>query len=296
MLEDRKWSWIVWDFHPSTGPTLITGWDCSPTPDFGVFVEPALAGTRPRIHRRLRHRPTILRHRPRPGGSASQVTRLPVASPPPAQASHRSSAPTRKLAKTLLVSGLIPAKVVLVDKTFFRRWFGRPPETAAETVKSRADHGDAEAQFQLGLLCANGGAEAQDFAAAASWYLKAAQQQLPVAEFNLGLLYAHGQGVPRDDVQAFEWIQKAARHGNPDAQFNLGMRHYRMAIESRLKDGSESRIEAYKWLRLAAAQGYSGSEAACQCVALTMTRAEVTDGLQRQAGFTAQSSNSLQAP
>jgi hypothetical protein len=47
-LQDHNWSWIAWDLHPSAGPTLISGWDYSPTPDFGVFVKQALAGTLPR--------------------------------------------------------------------------------------------------------------------------------------------------------------------------------------------------------------------------------------------------------
>jgi endoglucanase len=47
-LADHNWSWTAWDFHPSAGPTLITGWDYAPTPDFGVFVKQALAGTLPR--------------------------------------------------------------------------------------------------------------------------------------------------------------------------------------------------------------------------------------------------------
>ncbi len=47
-LEDHQWSWVAWDFHPSAGPTLISGWDYAPTPDFGIFVKQALAGTLPR--------------------------------------------------------------------------------------------------------------------------------------------------------------------------------------------------------------------------------------------------------
>ncbi len=47
-LQDHHWSWIAWDFHPAAGPTLIAGWDYTPTPDFGVFVKQALAGTLPR--------------------------------------------------------------------------------------------------------------------------------------------------------------------------------------------------------------------------------------------------------
>ncbi len=48
VIQDRNWSWTAWDFHPQAGPTLISGWDYTPTPDFGVFVKQMLDGTLPR--------------------------------------------------------------------------------------------------------------------------------------------------------------------------------------------------------------------------------------------------------
>jgi hypothetical protein len=50
-------------------------------------------------------------------------------------------------------------------------------------------------------------------------------------------------------------------------------------------DASESRIEAYKWYRLAAAQGYQGSERAHATLTFNMTRADVAAGNQRVAAF-----------
>ncbi len=47
-LQDQKWSWIAWSFHPSAGPTLISNWNYTPTQDFGTFVKQALAGNLPR--------------------------------------------------------------------------------------------------------------------------------------------------------------------------------------------------------------------------------------------------------
>ena len=51
------------------------------------------------------------------------------------------------------------------------------------------------------------------------------------------------------------------------------------------KDALESKLEAYKWLHLAAAQGYKGSGSAFECVALGMTREEVADGHHRATTF-----------
>ena len=93
-----------------------------------------------------------------------------------------------------------------MDKLFFRRLFSRPQKPAGETTETRAGHGDAEAQFSLGVKFARDGA-AQDYAQAAQWYLKAADQSHSLAQFNLGIMYGEGQGVPRDEAKSRVWMQ-----------------------------------------------------------------------------------------
>ena len=39
---------------------------------------------------------------------------------------------------------------------------------------------------------------------------KAAEQDSAMAEYNLGVLYAQGQGVPQDYVEAYKWFSLAA--------------------------------------------------------------------------------------
>jgi endoglucanase len=46
-LDDHQWSYIAWDLHPRAGPTLISDWNYTPSPNFGVYVKQALAGTLP---------------------------------------------------------------------------------------------------------------------------------------------------------------------------------------------------------------------------------------------------------
>ena len=77
-LQDHHWSWIAWDFHPSAGPTLISGWDYTPTPDFGVFVKQALAGTLPR------YTPAVATDTPNQAGPSPAVSASPSAAPPSA--------------------------------------------------------------------------------------------------------------------------------------------------------------------------------------------------------------------
>jgi len=144
---------------------------------------------------------------------------------------------------------------------------------------------DAEMQFKLGLKCAGGQGAAQDYPQAAAWYRKAAEQNHSLAQLNLGMMYAHGQGVARDSLQSRMWLGKAAQQGDAGAQFHLGNNCHRASFSQSAPDASESRIEAYKWYRLAAAQGYQDSEMAHATLTLNMTRADVVAGNQRIAAF-----------
>ena len=83
--------------------------------------------------------------------------------------------------------------------------------------------GDAGAQFNLGLLYAQGRGVAQDDEQAAQWFRRAAEQELPVAQYNLGTLYAAGRGVRQDDREAAAWFRLAAEQGHAGAQNNLGV-------------------------------------------------------------------------
>ena len=61
-----------------------------------------------------------------------------------------------------------------------------------------------------------------DFAEAAKWYRKAADQGDPMAQGMLGWLYATGRGVDKDLKTAVEWFRKGAAQGNAEAQFGMG--------------------------------------------------------------------------
>lgn len=99
---------------------------------------------------------------------------------------------------------------------------------------------------------------AQDYAEAAKWYQKAAQQGIAMAQLSLGGLYEIGQGVSKDITQAAKWYQKAAEQGNQDAQYSLGMLY--MAGQGIPKDQQKAAF----WLGKAAAQGDSMAQAMLQ--------------------------------
>ena len=63
----------------------------------------------------------------------------------------------------------------------------------------------------------------RDYAEAARWFRKAAEQGDAGAQFNLGVTYDRGKGVPQDYAEALRWYLKAAGQGHARAQFNVGV-------------------------------------------------------------------------
>src|ERR1051326_424148 len=96
--------------------------------------------------------------------------------------------------------------------------FSQDQDTDSQTVQALAQRGDSEAQFELGAEFANGGNKS-DYAEAAQWYLKAAEQSHARAQFNLGIMYLKGLGVPRDKRLSQMWMRRAAELGDAGAQY-----------------------------------------------------------------------------
>ncbi|MDP7628350.1 MAG: SEL1-like repeat protein [SAR202 cluster bacterium] len=48
----------------------------------------------------------------------------------------------------------------------------------------------------------------------------AAEQGYAFAQYNLGLMYANGRGVPQNNVRAYVWWSVAAAQGHEDARGN----------------------------------------------------------------------------
>lgn len=80
---------------------------------------------------------------------------------------------------------------------------------AARCFKQEAEQGNAEAQFSLGNMYAEGLGVPQDDRQAASWFSKAAEQGFSPAQVNLGVMYTQGQGVEQNLVEAHKWFNIA---------------------------------------------------------------------------------------
>jgi hypothetical protein len=77
-----------------------------------------------------------------------------------------------------------------------------------------AERGDAEAQYYVARIYANGmGGVPVDYTRAVTWYQRAAEQQYSSALQELGYLYEQGLGVQRDAMQALNLQRKAVGLG-----------------------------------------------------------------------------------
>jgi uncharacterized protein len=90
--------------------------------------------------------------------------------------------------------------------------------TAMREWRPLAEQGDANAQYNLGMMYDFKKGVPQDFATARQWYKKAAAQGHAGAQNNLGGLYEFGHGVTQDYVRAYMWYNVAAAHPTGDGQ------------------------------------------------------------------------------
>lgn len=97
-------------------------------------------------------------------------------------------------------------KIVRRKSVFNRR---KDPDLVSSLAYFRmaAEQGQAEAQFEVGQMYAQGLGTLQLFEEALHWYSLSARQGHAKAQFNLAFLYAHGQGVEQDYVKAYEWYR-----------------------------------------------------------------------------------------
>ena len=158
--------------------------------------------------------------------------------------------------------------------------FARPSQTPAQLLAAAEVEGP-ESQNNLGIIYSASPDRAESDQSAATCFAGAAQRGHALAQYNLGLLHEHGRGVVRDHAEARKWFLRAASQGDSAAQFRLGLQSHRESMDRSAVDALECRIEALKWLSLAAEQGYHNAEAVCGSLILQMTHAQVTESVRR---------------
>ena len=96
-------------------------------------------------------------------------------------------------------------------------------EQAFNLWKPLAESGDADAEYNIGLLYMNGLGVKKNSRFARQLFMAAAEQGQADAQYNLGLMYYQGNTVFRSNKDAFNWWVKAAAQGHAPAQYNLGI-------------------------------------------------------------------------
>ena len=80
-----------------------------------------------------------------------------------------------------------------------------------------AANGHSEAQYNLGVMHANGWGVQMNDVPAAGFYRLAAEQGYIPAQIGLAFSYSHGAGVEKDLEKAYTWFDIAAQRGDLDA-------------------------------------------------------------------------------
>ena len=137
-------------------------------------------------------------------------------------------------------------------------------------LQALAEQGDAEAQFNLGLVYSSIAAGPEDEAEAKKLILEAAKQGHAGAQEYLGHMYLHGSGlVPQDYVEAAKWLHKVAEKGNIGAQRLLG------SIYAHAMGVPKDAVKGYAWFSIVADQGIEGAEELQQLVAESLDPEEL---------------------
>src|SRR5580700_2719798 len=119
---------------------------------------------------------------------------------------------------------------------------GRPP------LRERAAAGDPEAQFSLGKNYEAGRSGLKkDYAEAASWYRKSADQGNIYAQASLGILYHAGKGVPLDNVQAEMWLTISTDHAPPNDRDTIAEMRDSVAAHLTAQQLAEAQRMAHEW-------------------------------------------------
>jgi TPR repeat protein len=77
---------------------------------------------------------------------------------------------------------------------------------------------DPNAQYIIGEMYYYGLGVKEDYAEAAIWFRKAAEQGNPESQFVIGKMYYYGVGVKKDHAEAIIWFRKAASKGHIGAR------------------------------------------------------------------------------
>jgi len=123
-----------------------------------------------------------------------------------------------------------------------------PQSMDMDAVRSKAETGDASAEYELGRSILSARPTDSELASAMPWFRRSAEQGYAPAEYMYGGFFRDGRW--ENPKQLVYWWTKAAEQGNIHAQLWLGVFYEqgRYGIE-------RDYFKAFKWLSMAAKQG-----------------------------------------
>ncbi len=113
--------------------------------------------------------------------------------------------------------------------------------TNIDSLRVKAEEGDAEAMFLLGIAYAEGRGIQRNDTAAARWFHQASRKGHQRARTSMGYLYSIGRGVRADPILGYVLLGQVAEAGDPLAQDLLRRLEQKMSQEQLV----EARRRAY---------------------------------------------------
>jgi hypothetical protein len=121
----------------------------------------------------------------------------------------------------------------------------QPQLRSLDELRNLADHGDAEAQWQMGVRYDEGDGVPKDDSQAMLWFQLAGEQGQVDAQAHLGAYYWAGRGVPKDLSKAYMWSAIALAGGDENSKSRLEG----LASQMTQAQVSAARQQAEIWIR-----------------------------------------------
>jgi hypothetical protein len=225
---------------------------------------------------------TVLAARP-PANVAPIVQQAAIAPIPPApQAAAQLPARTLSILQVAADAGDVTAMRELGLKYLTGDEVEARDIDGARWLIRAAYRNDAEGQYWLGTLYAQGRGLPKDTAQAIHWYEAAAAQGNARAMHNLGAGYYDGWDGQKNLAEAVKWFQAASEHGNTDSAFNLAVL-YELGTGVR-----QNTVEAFKWYSIAAAAGDAEAAKRVEFLVPQLTKEDLDSASTAALAFTAQ--------
>lgn len=135
----------------------------------------------------------------------------------------------------------------------------RDDKRAFELFEKAAQGGQPGAQGMLAMFHAQGRATERNDTKSIEWARRAADNGDPLSQYMMGVRSREGWGVPKNPQEASVWFGTAAEQGYALAQYSLALLiGFNPPGSAEVAGTREQRVEAAKWLMLAAREKGEG--------------------------------------